>query len=129
HKRKISLLSVITSIMAQLLGRTNVIPPVLFQTYETAIKYGRSHISMSDDPIGILRSLVSSLSRYYIVLDALDESRDLDLILKDILGLAGDLPSVHFLCLSRDNASIRRSIEKLATIKLSADSNKADIDN
>lgn len=126
-QRKTSLLSVVTSAMAQLLGGLDSIPPIVTKTYETAVKYGRPHISLSDDPVGILRTLVGGLSNFYIVLDRLDEAKDIDNVLNEILGLTRDLCSTHLLCLSRDNANIRISMGKCATIKLDTTQTQEDM--
>ncbi|RFU34722.1 hypothetical protein B7463_g1661, partial [Scytalidium lignicola] len=128
-ERRGSSLSLIVSIIAQLVGRMPSLPPLLFSLYETAAKFGRPRISEPDEPIRILHLLIKNVETMYVVLDGLDECSDLDKTLETIGSIARENQNVRVLCISRETEALKKSLGSYPTITLEPGYTKDDIDH
>lgn len=122
-------LSLVVSIIAQLVGRMPSFPPILFSSYESAAKFGRAHISESDDPARILESLVKEINCLYLVLDGLDECSDINKTVETMLRLTSQNVGVRLLCISRETGALKKHLGGHSTIYLKPGDIKDDIDN
>lgn len=121
-------LSLIASLIGQLVARMPNLPPNLTQAYKAATNFGRSQISDLDEPTVLLHSLAKSIPSLYIVLDGLDECSDLSKVLEFISSFTREAPNVHLLCLSRDIEALKKPLGICPTMKLDPESTKTDID-
>ncbi|KAI4154501.1 MAG: hypothetical protein LQ340_001658 [Diploschistes diacapsis] len=127
-KKKISLLDICASILAQILAQVDDIPEIILSTYQSAKAYGRTIVSSSDHVFSMFEQVVRSLPALYLVIDGLDESENVTEITRSFTAAAQALPSLHLICLSRNVLGIRRELDKADSIHVDAISTKLDID-
>jgi tetratricopeptide (TPR) repeat protein len=127
ERRNLSM-SVIVNMIAQLTGGLPNLPSNLFTTYQAATKFGRSQISDLDEPMRILASLIKNIPCLYVVLDGLDECKDLNKVIDFIGDFTRDAPNVHLLCSSREIEPLRKPLRGYPTISLNPACTKVDID-
>jgi Cdc6-like AAA superfamily ATPase len=68
-----STLNICGSILSQIAVQMEVFPTSILEAYGRAKKYGRKHISSSEDLFSVLSDVLSSSPNAYIVLDGIDE--------------------------------------------------------
>ncbi|KAF2454819.1 hypothetical protein BDY21DRAFT_423372 [Lineolata rhizophorae] len=127
EKTKTTLLSVVSSILSQLLGQMRMVPQSVLCAFESAANRGRTRMAMSDDPVKLLNEVVEHSPKTYVILDGLDECEEADSVLKEFLNLA-NFSGVRILCLSHDTTTIRKFLGKRPTIKLRTSLVRKDID-
>jgi tetratricopeptide (TPR) repeat protein len=125
--RKSTLLEASATLIAQLTGNRNRIPPDLLEIYERAASYGRSMISLLDKPMDIIANLLKEYRKTYLVLDGIDESAEIAMTLREILGLE-EIPNVRILFVGRETLDTKSALSKYTTLKLMPALVRDDID-
>ncbi len=128
-KQKKSILAIVRSLIAQILTQLKATPSSLSTAYENAMKYGRSRISSTDQPLMLVKSLATSLSATFIVLDGLDECDDPSEVAQSFADVACLSETVRLVCFSRESTALKARLGQFPSLKLTAALTKPDIDN
>ena len=126
--QKKSTLNVCGSILSQLVVQMPFIPPRILEAYTRAKKYGREHISSSDDLFSVLKDVVVSLPAVYIILDGIDECDDAAEVTKSFADIARDIRTLRLACFSRKIPTIQNELEGATSIHLDTALVQPDID-
>lgn len=124
-----SLVTILGSFIAQILAQQINFRDCIFAAYHRAQKYGRSKISIADQPMAILKDLICCLKKVYIVVDGLDELRDSSAIAESLKRLTEETTNVQLIWLSRDLPVLGIQLNSLLKIVLTPAVMSGDIDN
>ena len=116
HQSEVRLLG---TIIAQIVAQMPKTPENIRASYEVARRYGRSKISSSDQPLGVLIDLLISSDNVFIVIDGADEFKDPAAIGRIVDRLVIATKRVHILCLSRDSMVLRKQLPGACKVYLS----------
>ena len=126
--RKKSTLNVCGSILSQLVVQLPSVPPGILEAYGRAKRYGRHHISLSDDLFSVLKDVVASLQAVYIILDGIDECDDAGELTKSFADIARNVTALRLACVSRKIPAIQNELEGATLIHLDTNLVQPDID-
>jgi tetratricopeptide (TPR) repeat protein len=124
-----SALSILTSIIGQVLAQLDDIPNHVYTAYNIAVRYGRSKISTSDQPATILKDLALSFDKLYVLVDGLDELKDAPTLIETIKGLVNSATMIHVLFLSRKISALSSRLSEFPKIDVTSDVVSSDINN
>ena len=121
-----SLLSICATLMFQLLEGQPDMPTLVRKAFSRARQFGCPSISDADKPIDLLRSVIESHERVFIILDGIDESANTS----DIAGAFSHLISSHNLSVtifSRDTVEARAVLESYPKLDVNASNTQNDL--
>lgn len=122
-----SLLEASASIIAQISANCERIPAELLRRYESASRCGRSTISSLDNPMDILADALTGFRKAYLILDGIDESQEIAVMIREILTLK-DISNVRILFVGRETNDTRTALSTYTTLKLEPALVQDDID-
>ncbi|RDW56366.1 hypothetical protein BP5796_13241 [Coleophoma crateriformis] len=128
NERTSTSLSLVVSLIGQLVDRLSIIPSNLLSAYQVATKFGHLQLSESDKPTEMFISLVKDIPVTYVVLDGLDECSDLHKTLDFISSIIREAPNIHLLCLSRETEALKKILGRYSKLKLDPGCTQGDID-
>jgi len=126
--KKTSCVAVLSSLLAQLCNQRDDIPPPILRAFNAAKRFGRGCISPADAPLKLLRTSISQFDHVYIVIDGMDESKEMSNILDQLCSLVTGGRHTSVLVLSRDIPYLRSRMSCFPSVELNAASTKADMD-
>src|SRR2546423_5189189 len=122
-----SIRTVLVSLMSQTLAQLENIPAFINTAYENAIRFGRSRISAADRPLTLLKELISSIKRVYIIIDGLDEFEDPTKVIEAAEELIECLQNVQIILLSRDDPQRMKRLGRYTRIPMTPADTSNDI--
>lgn len=125
----LSLTSILATIIAQILANLDSVPGCISAACEISERYGRSNISTADQPMVILKDLISSIQRLYIIVDGLDEFQDVPSAMETFKQLVADTETVRFCLFSRELAALHSQVSGVTRISLGPAAMNTDIEN
>ncbi|KAH8758170.1 hypothetical protein F5882DRAFT_453880 [Hyaloscypha sp. PMI_1271] len=123
-----SALNVCGAILSQLTVQMGSLPPSILEAYGRAKKYGRQHISASDNLFTVLSDVISSLPGAYIILDGIDECDDAAEFTKSFADIARGAATLRLAFFSRKLPAIQNELEGATSIPLETNFVQEDID-
>lgn len=128
NDKKTSCLAVLSSLLAQLCNQRDDIPPPILRAFNAAKRLGRGCISPTDAPLELLRTSIAYFDHLYIVIDGIDESKEMSNILDQLCNLVAGGNRSSVLVLSRDIPLLRSRMSCFPSVELNAANTKADLD-
>ncbi|KAM0670873.1 hypothetical protein ACQRIU_001268 [Beauveria bassiana] len=123
-------LAMYRTVLAQFMAQLPSSVACMRLAFEVSKKYGRRCMTWSDRPVYLLRQVLAAATKVYVVLDGLDECKDMEGQLSELLSLLQSSEQCRTLLFSRDAPWIR---DKLAafdvlTMTVTPDLTKPDIE-
>lgn len=128
-ENKLSLTSILACLISQILAQLDSVPGKISAAFNTAKRYGRSKISIADQPISLLKDSVLCLEKTYIIIDGLDELQDAPAIVESLKGLLSETDNTQFIFLSRDLLTLSNRLHDFQRISLTPAVMATDINN
>ncbi|EPS41471.1 hypothetical protein H072_4653 [Dactylellina haptotyla CBS 200.50] len=122
-----NLVSILAGIIKQTLSTLRWIPEPVIECFERSRAAGRSKLSLADNPEALLKKLSPLFSRFYLVIDGLDEISEVSDVANALVKLTDSLTNVHTVLLSRDITEITTNTANSSTIKLDGSNTSTDI--
>ncbi|KAK8009297.1 hypothetical protein PG991_011848 [Apiospora marii] len=116
------------AVITQLICSADSIPSSLDAAFNQARQYGRTRFAWADKPVDLLKVLLSCPCRTFLVLDALDECKDIEDFLPDLVNIVESGDSCRSLMFSRDIPPVRRVLENATMLKVTPILTKDDVD-
>jgi hypothetical protein len=105
--------NMLRSVAAQLFAQSRAIPNVLTSVFDTCLR--GLHQPSSQQILQIIRCLIENSDDTFILLDALDECKDLDELLENIETMSSwNLEKLHVFVTSRNEYQIEQTISAIA---------------
>jgi tetratricopeptide (TPR) repeat protein len=127
-EQKNTTLSIMATLIAQILAQREDLPLVVIESYNASIKCGRSKISMADHPLRLLKSLSCLFSTLFVVVDGVDETQDPEDTVKTITELINGSLNVRITLLTRDIPNINKQLHNCPILRIRPEDTRADID-
>ena len=99
--------------------------------FAMARKFKRGHMAWSESPPTLLKQVLALSRQTFVVIDGMDECRDMEDHLGDLLGVLKSSDTCRVLLLSRDTLGIRKKLveRKPLELEMTRDSTKTDVDS
>ncbi|TVY82134.1 Vegetative incompatibility protein HET-E-1 [Lachnellula suecica] len=106
----------------------SAVPTIIIDAYQLARRYGRSTASAADKIPELLRSVIENLPSVNIIVDALDECKEVEKLSTLLCTAARCSPSLHLMVFSRDTLEVQKELEQVPSMRLDASRIQQDID-
>lgn len=125
--RKQSLLSILSTLLAQVVHCLPSRPAQLYSRYMESRTYGRNRITIADKPLSLLKSLTAMVKRLFIVIDGIDECLNANEVTLSLMSLSHESEGIRLLCFSRDIPGVRSAFGSVAHVELTTSNLEEDI--
>lgn len=125
--RKQSLLSILSTLIAQIVHYLPSRPTQLHGRYVESRTYGRKRVAMADEPLQLLKSLAAMMSGMFIVIDGIDECLNVHEVASSLMSLCQESKGIRLLCFSRDIPGARSAFDRVAKVELTPSKLEKDI--
>ncbi|KAM3511901.1 hypothetical protein MY11210_004442 [Beauveria gryllotalpidicola] len=123
-------LAMYRTVLAQFLAQLPSSAACMRPAFDVSKKYGRRCMTWSDRPLYLLEQVLSAATWVYVVLDGLDECKDIEGQLNELLSLLQSSQQCRTLLFSRDAPWIRDKLAAfdLVTMTVTPDLTRPDIE-
>ncbi|KAI0895170.1 hypothetical protein F4806DRAFT_503125 [Annulohypoxylon nitens] len=123
-----TVLAIYKALLSQLINHLPSSAPILESAMKSALKYGRMHMSWSDDPESLLRGVLGTArSKICIIVDGIDECKDLGQGFPSFLQILRSNQMCQALFFSRDVPEVRRCLNPFRSMRISPELTQTDI--
>lgn len=126
---KLSLTTILACLISQVLAQLDNVPRSISAAFNIAKRYGRSKVSVADQPMSLLEDSIRSLEKVNVIIDGLDELQDAPAVAESLRGLLERTDNVQLIFLSRDLPTLSNRLCSFPRISLTPAVMAKDINN